>query len=358
MRKLFSLIAAVLFAGSIFAATEVTFTPSDFSGQGTNSTGSAVSATKSGVTVSANKAYGTTQLRVYAHSTFVVESESLNIAKLNFTFSAADKTGGLDAEVVVGAKKYEVADLASQARFTEIKVTLAADDEVLAPAIVGDAQFFDEQEITITCGTDGAAIYYTTNGDAPTSSSTLYESAFNITETCTVKAIAIKGEGTSDVTSATFKKAGKYASFEALVAADLANNTLAEVTFSNVEIDSIYVNSKSVRKGLYLPIMDKTGTKPIELYYNNGDVAVPAAWVAGGTVSGTVQGNWTVYNGQWELVPSAADWTWAQVTYVAPAPTAIDNAAVEGKAVKTIKNGQLLIEKNGVVYNVLGEVVR
>ena len=189
MRKIFSLIAAVLFAGSMMAATEVTFTPSDFSGQGTTNTGSAVSATKSGVTVSASKAFGTTQLRVYAHSNFVVESESLNIAKLNFTFSASDKTGGLDAEVIVGAKKYEVADLASQARFTEIKVTLAAADEVAAPAIAGDAQFFDEQEITITCGTEGASIYYTLDGTEPTSASTAYDpvAKFTISETKTVK---------------------------------------------------------------------------------------------------------------------------------------------------------------------------
>ena len=42
----------------------------------------------------------------------------------------------------------------------------------------------------------------------------------------------------------------------------------------------------------------------------------------------------------------------------ATVPTAIDNNEVEMKAVKRIVNGQLFIEKNGVIYNAQGAVVR
>ena len=38
--------------------------------------------------------------------------------------------------------------------------------------------------------------------------------------------------------------------------------------------------------------------------------------------------------------------------------TALDNIAVEGKAVKAIINGQLIIIKNGVQYNALGQVIK
>lgn len=38
--------------------------------------------------------------------------------------------------------------------------------------------------------------------------------------------------------------------------------------------------------------------------------------------------------------------------------TALENIAVEGKAVKTIINGQLIIFKNGVQYNALGQVIK
>ena len=184
-------------------------------------------------------------------------------------------------------------------------------------------------------------------------------------DTLTMKAVYSEFNSKAQAKNAVFVSVKKgvapatpsFDSFEALVAADLADGTVAEVTFADVKIDSIYTSSKGVRKGLYLPIMDKTGAKAIELYYSNGDVAFPAEWVAGGTISGTVLGKWTVYNSQWELVPTAADWTWAQLTYKAAA-TAIDNTAVEAKAVKTIENGMVIINYNGKRFNVLGQTIR
>lgn len=123
MKKIFSLFAAVLFASSMFA-TEVTFTKEDFAGQGTANTGSEVSATKDGVTFTYSKGYCADEsLRCYAHGALSITA-SETIEKINFT-TTGGKTGGLDAEVEVGATSYSVADLASQARFTEIKVTLA-----------------------------------------------------------------------------------------------------------------------------------------------------------------------------------------------------------------------------------------
>ena len=41
-----------------------------------------------------------------------------------------------------------------------------------------------------------------------------------------------------------------------------------------------------------------------------------------------------------------------------PFPTAIENSEVEVKAVKVVRNGQLFIEKNGVLYNAQGAVVK
>ena len=124
------MLAAVLFAGSMMA-TEVTFTKADFAGQGTANTGSEVSATKDGVTFTFSKGYCADEsLRCYAHGALTISAES-TIEKINFT-TTGGKTGGLDAEVTVGATTYSVADLASQARFTEIKVTLGG-GEVVPP---------------------------------------------------------------------------------------------------------------------------------------------------------------------------------------------------------------------------------
>ncbi|MBQ7570930.1 MAG: chitobiase/beta-hexosaminidase C-terminal domain-containing protein [Bacteroidaceae bacterium] len=61
------------------------------------------------------------------------------------------------------------------------------------------------QSVTISCATDGATIYYTTNGDEPTTGSTVYTAAIDVDETTTIKAIAAKdGMANSTVAEATF----------------------------------------------------------------------------------------------------------------------------------------------------------
>ena len=59
--------------------------------------------------------------------------------------------------------------------------------------------------VTISCATDGAKIYYTTDGNEPTASSTEYTAAISITEAVTLKAIAVKdGMNDSAVASASY----------------------------------------------------------------------------------------------------------------------------------------------------------
>lgn len=58
---------------------------------------------------------------------------------------------------------------------------------------------------TIACATSGATIYYTTDGNTPTTSSTQYSSAITLTQSCTIKAIAVKsGMTNSSVASASY----------------------------------------------------------------------------------------------------------------------------------------------------------
>lgn len=59
--------------------------------------------------------------------------------------------------------------------------------------------------VTITTATDGATIYYTTDGSDPTTSSSVYSSALTINTAQTIKAIAAKEDlANSDVASATY----------------------------------------------------------------------------------------------------------------------------------------------------------
>ena len=59
--------------------------------------------------------------------------------------------------------------------------------------------------VTITCSTEGAKIYYTTDGTKPTASSTEYTSAISVTSAVTLKAIAVKsGMNDSAVASVSY----------------------------------------------------------------------------------------------------------------------------------------------------------
>jgi hypothetical protein len=64
----------------------------------------------------------------------------------------------------------------------------------------------DSVTVTLTSATPEAKIYYTLDGNEPTSQSTLYSGAFPLAESRTVKAMAVaEGYGESAVTSAAFE---------------------------------------------------------------------------------------------------------------------------------------------------------
>ena len=66
-------------------------------------------------------------------------------------------------------------------------------------------RYADAQTVTISCTTTGAAIYYTLDGSTPTASSTPYTSALTISQTTTVKAVAVKDNEQSAVATTTYK---------------------------------------------------------------------------------------------------------------------------------------------------------
>ena len=77
---------------------------------------------------------------------------------------------------------------------------------VAAPTISGTTPFDNSTTVTINCTTEGASIYYTLDGTTPTSSSTAYTAPFTLNATTTVKAIAVKDNVSSTVTTQEFER--------------------------------------------------------------------------------------------------------------------------------------------------------
>ena len=76
---------------------------------------------------------------------------------------------------------------------------------VMAPQITGTTPFAETTSVSIQAE-QGAEIRYTTDGSTPTAESTLYSEPFTLSDTATVKAIAIKDGQSSEAASKTFTK--------------------------------------------------------------------------------------------------------------------------------------------------------
>ncbi|MBO7684530.1 MAG: C10 family peptidase [Kiritimatiellae bacterium] len=99
---------------------------------------------------------------------------------------------------------------ASNSNSYDNDITMEALDlpKVATPESATAAEFETSASVALTCATNGAAIYYTLDGTAPSESSTLYSAPFTITKTTTVRARAFKsGHARSDVFTRTFVSA-------------------------------------------------------------------------------------------------------------------------------------------------------
>lgn len=69
---------------------------------------------------------------------------------------------------------------------------------------VTEGTYTEAQSVELSCATDGATIYYTTDGTTPSAESTAYTAAINVSESQTIKAIAIKNGVSSTIATAEY----------------------------------------------------------------------------------------------------------------------------------------------------------
>lgn len=163
---------------------------------------------------------------------------------------------------------------------TKIVVATPAITHLDAPTISGDALFIESTDVTITSPVDveGVAIYYTLDGTDPTTASQPYNAPFLLTETTTVKAIAVYKSITSDVATMTFEKfdanAPRTIADLASIKADLASVT---VSFANAQVVYGEENNYILRENIE------------GKYYALDVLNTQLPFKVGATVSGTVQ---------------------------------------------------------------------
>lgn len=168
-------------------------------------------------------------------------------------------------------------------RLDDIVLTgLQLPSAVKTPVIsLASGAYYEAKSVEIACETEGAAIYYTTDGSEPSATNgTLYntEQPISISATTTLKAIAIKGEDVSGIASATYTFPVTYNSISALINAAPTGTVILKLTDAQV----LYVNNKDMY------IKDATGA--IDLY-NCG-----LEYTAGKVLNGSLVCTYTLYN--------------------------------------------------------------
>lgn len=103
---------------------------------------------------------------------------------------------------------------------------------VSAPVISGKTPFQTSTSVTMSAAS-GAKIHYTLDGTTPSASSSQYSSALTLTDTTTVKAIAILDGVTSSVTTKVFKKSEQPSGDMTITVDGVAKNIDDQVTVTD-----------------------------------------------------------------------------------------------------------------------------
>lgn len=174
-----------------------------------------------------------------AFSNYTIQSISITVAgrsRSSLLVSASVGEAEFDSQTITnGAELQTITFEASESISGDISITVAQNNNTKGAIYVSEltvvyndnassgpeaptftppsgTSFSESLEVSISSTTEGAKIYYTTDGSQPSSESTEYAAPFTINKTTTIRAIAIvydaatETETTSSVITATYKK--------------------------------------------------------------------------------------------------------------------------------------------------------
>ncbi len=293
MKKIFTLFTLCLLATVAWGQTTIEFVAGETVGNNQTASGAdemtispvKISTTSGGFNCKQGEQY---QYRFAKSSDNTIETlDGSIITEIKFTCTASGDAqygpGNFQADGYTyaenvgtwkgSATKVVIKAVTAQVRATKVEVTITGGG-LIAPNITPAAgTYYAPIEVSMNCLTAGASIYYTTNGNEPTTSSTKYTAPFTVSTNTTVKAISAKDGETSDVVTAVY---------EFSTATPVAN--IREFQQVPDETVVVFTNPVSVlaQSGQRLYVKDDTGRA---LFYGscgqtyvNGDV-IPAGFV-------------------------------------------------------------------------------
>ena len=204
-----------------------------------------------------------------------IEQETI----LDVQFKDADEEVMIPTGLIPEVKAAD-GSVTSNAYVTVIKngsiVKAEVTEKLSAPVIKGNSTFTDKESVTIEAR-EGCDIYYTIDGSTPTKDSTAYEGAIEVTATTTIKAIAIKGELESSVSSKTVTKIVE----KPVIAGDTPFTTSTEVTITAAEGASIYYtdngDTPTAESTAYTEALTLEATKTIKAIAVKGGITSEVA---------------------------------------------------------------------------------
>ena len=223
-----------------------------------------------------------------------------NINLPNVTYTIGSTTGKTNGQVRVAA--------------VEVVYVKGKIDAIVATGIELDAE-----ELILEVG-ETATINATVTPSNATIKNVIWESSDKDVATVSNGTITAVGEGEAEITAtvegteisascAVTVSAVDALTLEELVATvtPTSAGTTVTVVLDEETITGFATNASGYKNGVFL----MAGTKEIEIYCTN----VPAGWIVGRTLSGTITCPWKVYSGTWELCPAS----WKDLDYTAPA---------------------------------------
>ena len=127
-----------------------------------------------------------------------------NTVNLTATNTEYEFTGSNSGDIVLTWS--QTSSKAIYVKKITVTYTTGGGSKVYTPAITPSSGTYNNvQKVSMSCDTEDATIYYTTDGTTPTKSSNVYSAPFDMTTAGTVKAYAVKADMTdSSVASATY----------------------------------------------------------------------------------------------------------------------------------------------------------